>query len=428
MSMRIVPAIRVRGAVSMPGDKSISHRAVIIGSIAKGETFIQNLLASDDLAATGEALRELGVEIREEGKNAVSVKGRGLRGFKVPRRELFMRDSGTSMRVLLGLLVGQCFTSKLTAGRSLSKRPMRRVTEPLAAMGAGIEGRDGADLAPLTVRGGRLKGMHHRLPVASAQVKSALLLAGLYADGVTSVTEPFKSRDHTERMLALFGADISVDGLTVSVRSGRELAAQRLTVPGDISSAAFFIAAATIIPGSDLIIKDVGINNTRSGAVEILKRMGADVSISGERVEWEPRADLRVRSAKLRATTVRSDEIPRAIDEIPILMVAAAFAAGETVIKGASELRVKETDRINSMAANLRSAGVDIESAGGDIKIRGPASPRGGRFEAFGDHRTAMSMAVLSLAADGESELDDPASVTKSFPQFFDTLNSVISR
>ncbi|MFA5147500.1 MAG: 3-phosphoshikimate 1-carboxyvinyltransferase [Candidatus Omnitrophota bacterium] len=422
MGFSVRPSKRFTGSLVLPGDKSISHRGVMVASLASGTTVIKNILRSDDTLATIEALRALGVGI-EESADEIAVTGLGLSGFKKPAGPVFMRDSGTSMRIMLGILAGQPFDTVLTAGKGLSKRPMRRVTEPLGMMGGRFEGKDNANFAPITVRGSKLNPIDYVSPVASAQVKSAILFAGLYTDGTTSVSEPHRSRDHTERMLKAFGAEISIDGLKVSVKGGASLRARELDVPGDISSAAFFLLGAAIVKGSSIRLDSVGINPTRTGIIDILRDMGANINIENEReVASEPVGDIIAEYGGLRGVTVEGDLIPRTIDELPAVMIAAAFASGTTVIKGAQELKIKETDRISSMAANLKNMGAKFSLRGDDIFIEGSDNLRGITAMSFGDHRTAMSMLIAGLAAKGETTVDDTDCIAKSYPDFIEHL------
>ncbi|MFA5338897.1 MAG: 3-phosphoshikimate 1-carboxyvinyltransferase [Candidatus Omnitrophota bacterium] len=426
-SATIRPAKRLRGSLALPGDKSISHRAVMLASLANGTSVIKNILHSDDTLTTIEAFRALGIDIKES-PDEITIIGRGIKGLKEPAAPIFMRNSGTSMRLLLGILAGQPFAATLTADKGLAARPMRRVTEPLSMMGAKFEGKNNADYAPITVRGGKLNPIDYVSPVASAQVKSAILLAGLYAGRKTSVTEPSKSRDHTERMLKAFGARVSAEGLKVSVEGGANLRAQDIDVPGDISGAAFFMVAATIVKDSAVTLKSVGVNPTRTGIIDILNKMGAKISIENAReIASEPVADITIESAELRGATIEGDLIPRSIDELPVVMVAAAYASGTTIIKGAQELKVKETDRISSMAANLKNMGAKFNLKGDDIVIEGTGLLKGITAMSFGDHRTAMSMAVAGLAAKGDTIIDDTACIAKSYPNFLKDLNSLLA-
>lgn len=398
----------------------------MLSSIADGTSRIKNFLHSDDTDITTDAFRKLGIDIKEN-QNEISINGKGLLGLSKPSTELFMRNSGTTMRILLGVLAGQSFQTTLTADEGLAKRPMRRVTEPLSLMGAKIEGKDNANYAPITILGGKLKAIDYVSKVASAQVKSAILLAGLYADGKTSVTEPSKSRDHTERMLMAYGAYVSIEGLKISIKGGVNLKSQDIEVPGDISSAAFFIVGASIVKGSSIVLKSVGINPTRTGIIDILKKMGAKIKIENIReVASEPVGDIYVESSDLHGLIIEGDLIPRTIDELPIVMVAAAYADGTTIIKSAQELKVKETDRINSMATNLNRMGAKFSVEGDNIIIKGSKALKGVRAKSFGDHRTAMSMAIAGLAAKGETIIDDIDCIAKSYPGFITDFESLL--
>lgn len=426
MEFSISPGKRLTGSLVVPADKSITHRAVMLASLANGTSIIKNILRSEDTLTTIEAFRALGVDIQEN-TNEITITGQGLYGLKEPEGPLFMRNSGTSMRLLLGILAGQPFAVTLTADEGLSKRPMRRVTEPLSMMGAKFEGEDGADYAPITVIGGKLKAINYVSKIASAQVKSAILLAGLYASGTTTVSEMAKSRDHTERMLKTFNAKISTQGLMTAVSGGTSLRAANVEIPGDVSSAAFFMVGASIIKGSSITLRSVGINPTRTGIIDILGMMGAKVTITNIHDGIaEPRGDIFVESSDLHGVRIQGNIIPRCIDELPIIMVAAAYADGATVIHGASELKVKETDRINSMAGNLRNMGAKFEIRGDDIMIEGSRSLRGISAISFGDHRTAMSMIIAGLAAQGETTIDDTDCIAKSYPDFLRDLNSLL--
>ena len=412
------PGGKLSGRIRVPGDKSISHRSIMLGSLAEGTTEVEGFLEGEDALATLQAFRDMGVVIEGPHHGRVTIHGVGLHGLKAPAGPLYMGNSGTSMRLLSGLLAAQPFDTTLTGDASLSKRPMNRVAKPLRAMGAVIEtapeGRP-----PLTIRGGqRLTGMDYEMPMASAQVKSCLLLAGLYAAGRTSVTEPAPTRDHTERMLRGFGYPVSVEGSTASVESGHKLTATRIEVPADISSAAFFLVAASIAEDSELVLEHVGINPTRTGVIDILKLMGGDISLENQReVGGEPVADIRVRSAQLKGIDIPEDLVPLAIDEFPVLFVAAACAQGRTVLRGAEELRVKESDRIQVMADGLIALGVKAEPTPDGIIIEGGAIG-GGEVWAHGDHRIAMSFSVASLRASAPIRIHDCANVATSFPNF----------
>jgi 3-phosphoshikimate 1-carboxyvinyltransferase len=422
------PVKAVRGEISVPGDKSISHRSIMLGSIAKGITTVTGFLRGEDNMATLNAFRAMGVEIEDDG-TTLKIHGRGLHGLSEPEDLLDCGNSGTSIRLLTGLLAGQSFFSVLTGDRYLRKRPMRRVVTPLAAMGATIAGRAGGEKAPLAITGSKLKGISYESPVSSAQVKSAILLAGLYAEGETRVTEPHLSRDHSERMLRHFGADIEADGRVVAIRGGRELSGQTIAVPGDISSAAFFMVAGLIVPDSEILIKGVGINPTRTGILDILKMMGGDISLLNSReVSGEPVADILVRSSRLKGIEISGDLVPRAIDEFPVISVAAATAEGRTVIRDARELRVKETDRIKAMADNLRLAGIRVDEADDGMTVYGANGFTAFRADSQGDHRIAMSMLIASLVADGECTVIDTGCIATSFPTFSRLLEQVSVR
>ncbi|MCP1647387.1 bifunctional prephenate dehydrogenase/3-phosphoshikimate 1-carboxyvinyltransferase [Pseudomonas nitroreducens] len=412
------PGGRLSGRVRVPGDKSISHRSIMLGSLAEGTTEVQGFLEGEDALATIQAFRDMGVVIEGPHHGRVTVHGVGLHGLKTPPGPIYLGNSGTSMRLLSGLLAAQPFDTTLTGDASLSKRPMNRVAKPLREMGAVIEtGPEGRP--PLTIRGGqKLTGMHYDMPMASAQVKSCLLLAGLYAAGETSTTEPAPTRDHTERMLRGFGYPVDVEGATARVESGHKLSATSIEVPADISSAAFFLVAASIAEGSDLTLEHVGINPTRTGIIDILKLMGADITLENQReVGGEPVADIRVRSAQLKGIDIPEDLVPLAIDEFPVLFVAAANAEGRTVLRGAEELRVKESDRIQVMADGLLALGVKCEPTPDGIIIDG-GSYGGGEVWSHGDHRIAMSFSVASLRAGAPIRIHDCANVATSFPNF----------
>ncbi|MFN9587386.1 MAG: bifunctional prephenate dehydrogenase/3-phosphoshikimate 1-carboxyvinyltransferase [Pseudomonadaceae bacterium] len=412
------PGSSLAGRIRVPGDKSISHRSIMLGSLAEGTTEVEGFLEGEDALATLQAFRDMGVVIEGPHHGRVTIHGVGLHGLKAPAGPLYMGNSGTSMRLLSGLLAAQPFDTTLTGDASLSKRPMNRVAKPLREMGAVIEtGPEGRP--PLSIKGGqRLTGMAYEMPMASAQVKSCLLLAGLYAAGSTSVTEPAPTRDHTERMLRGFGYPVSVEGSTASVESGHKLTATRIEVPADISSAAFFLVAASIAEGSELVLEHVGINPTRTGVIDILKLMGGDITLENQReVGGEPVADIRVRAAKLKGIDIPEDLVPLAIDEFPVLFVAAACAEGRTVLRGAEELRVKESDRIQVMADGLIALGVKAEPTPDGIIIEG-GTIGGGEVWAHGDHRIAMSFSVASLRASAPIRIHDCANVATSFPNF----------
>jgi 3-phosphoshikimate 1-carboxyvinyltransferase len=419
VTFTIEPGGALRGAIRVPGDKSISHRAVIFGAIAEGDTQVSGFLEAADTLATAAAFRAMGVEVDGPRDGRLSVRGVGLRGLRAPAAGLDLGNSGTAMRLLPGVLVAQAFDVRLCGDASLNTRPMGRIITPLASMGARIEASD-ALTPPLAIHGlgAPLAAIEYRMPVASAQVKSCLLLAGLYADGVTRIHEPAPSRDHTERMLSAFGHPVARAGDVVSIAGGGALRGTAVEVPGDISSAAFFLVGASIAPGSDLHIEGVGMNPTRVGVIEVLRTMGAHIDIVHERdVGGEPIADLHVRAADLRGVHIPPELVPLAIDEFPALFIAAACARGETVLVGARELRVKESDRIAAMAEGLTALGVDAEPRDDGMRIRGGALG-GGRVASHGDHRIAMALAMAGLRASAPVVIDDCANVATSFPGF----------
>ena len=413
------PGGSVRGDIRVPGDKSMSHRSIMLGALAEGTTEVKGFLEGEDSLATLQAFRDMGVTIEGPEDGFVRIHGVGMHGLQAPRGPLYLGNSGTAMRLFSGLLAAQPFDSELTGDASLSKRPMGRVADPLRAMGAVIDTAEGGR-PPLKIRGGQvLNGIHYDMPVASAQVKSCLLLAGLYAEGVTSVTEPAPTRDHTERMLEGFGYHVHRDGATASVSGGGKLTACAIDVPADISSAAFFLVAATIAPDSDLTLRHVGMNPTRVGVINILRQMGANIEVLEERViGGEPVADLRVRSAQLNGIDIPEEQVPLAIDEFPVLFIAATCAKGRTVLRGAEELRVKESDRIQVMADGLAALGVETTVTPDGIIIEGGQTIGGGTVESHEDHRISMSFAVASLRANGPIRINDCSNVATSFPGF----------
>jgi 3-phosphoshikimate 1-carboxyvinyltransferase len=420
----IQPGGRLHGSARVPGDKSISHRAIMLGGIADGRTEVSGFLEGEDTLATLAAFQAMGVGI-ERDRDRVVIDGVGLNGLRPPAGPLDLGNSGTSMRLLAGLLAGQRFDTTLTGDASLSRRPMRRVTEPLARMGARIETTE-MGTAPLRIHGGAtLSGIDYASPVASAQVKSCLLLAGLYAAGETRVSEPMRSRDHTERMLTAFGCPLRIDDLSVTVTGGAGLKSCAIEVPADISSAAFFLVGASIAPGSDLVLKGVGINPTRDGVIAILRAMGADIEVLSPRMQGgEPVADLRVRHAPLRGVRIDPALVPSAIDEFPAIFIAAACARGTTVLSGAEELRVKESDRITTMAANLHALGIAADPKADGIVIEG-GQLADGLVDAHDDHRIAMAFAMAGLCARGAITVTNCANVATSFPGFVELAQSV---
>ncbi|MBQ7583478.1 MAG: 3-phosphoshikimate 1-carboxyvinyltransferase [Lachnospiraceae bacterium] len=418
-----------RGELRVPGDKSISHRAVMFGAIAEGVTHINGFLNGADCISTINCFKALGVKIEHDGGTGVTVCGVGLHGLKKPDGVLDCGNSGTTVRLMSGILAGQGFTSTITGDASIRKRPMKRIMTPLMEMGADISSLEGNDCAPLKLRAASLHGIDYRSNIASAQVKSAVLLAGLYAEGETTVTEPALSRNYTELMLSAMGADITRSGLSVTLRPGKPLKAQDITIPGDISSAAYFIGAALILKGSDLLIKNTGINPTRAGIIEVFKAMGGSISLENERTEAGERvADIRVKSSALHGTEISGDIIPTLIDELPLIAVVAAFAEGTTVIRDAAELKVKESDRIALVTKNLKAMGADIEATEDGFIINASGTPKplhGVRIDDSLDHRIAMSFAVAGLAAEGDTEIMHPECVSISYPGFFEDLTSL---
>jgi len=427
-TLQIKPAKKLSGEISVQGDKSISHRAVILGSIAEGTTRVTNFLPSEDCIRTIKAFEAMGINI-EMNRNTLIINGKGLNGLTEPNDVMDMRNSGTSARLLCGLLSGQPFFSVMTGDSSLRRRPMKRIAEPLRMMGAAIWGRGGGDFLPMCIKGSETEGITYKLPVASAQVKSAILFAGLYAKGRTSVEEITTSRDHTERMMDYFGINLERKGTTIIVEGGERPSARNVDVPGDISAAAFFMVGASIVSDSDVVIKDVGINPTRTGIIDILMKMGASIEILNQRkMGAEPAGDIRIKSALLKGVEIKGDIIPRCVDELPVICIAAAVAEGETVIKDASELRVKESDRIAVMAECLSRVGVEVETYPDGIRIKGGRGFKGTVCNSHGDHRIAMSMAIAGLITEGEMTIEDTECINTSFPEFEETLRKLVKR
>lgn len=407
---------KAAGQIKVPGDKSISHRAVMLGSLANGVTEISGFLKGADCLSTIDCFKKMGIDIDINGEN-ITVHGNGLRGLKKPDEMLYTGNSGTTTRLLCGILAGQNFDTSITGDASIQKRPMGRVVQPLSMMGAKIEN----EYCPLYITGTKLHGIDYKMPVASAQVKTAIILAGLYADGETVIHEIEKSRDHTELMLSAMGADLTVDNLDITVKPTNALTAVNVDVPGDISSAAFFLVLGAIMLNSQITVTNVGINPTRTGIIDVLKDMGADITLENVHTSaGETVADITVRSSSLKGTTVGGDIIPRLIDELPIIAVAAVFADGQTVIKDAQELKVKETNRIRAVVDEFNKCGIDITETDDGMIINGGKSIHGADFKTYGDHRMAMSLTVLAQLADGESTLDDSDCACVSYPTFFD--------
>jgi 3-phosphoshikimate 1-carboxyvinyltransferase len=417
---------KIEGEIFLPGDKSISHRAIMLGSIAQGETRIKGFSDCADCRNTVKAFLKLGIEIKEHSEGELTVYGQGLKGLTCPREIIDAGNSGTTMRLLSGILAGQDFTSTITGDEYLLKRPMRRIILPLREMGAKISSPDD-NHPPLTIVGQKLKAIDYHSPIASAQVKSCIILAGLYAKGRTSVTEPSPSRDHTERMLKYLGAPLKIRGTTVSIEGLFKLEAKPITIPGDISSAAFFIIACLLLQNSKIKIKGVGINPTRTGIIDVLKQMGAKIIIENvHEICGEPVADLIVKSSTLRGTKIGGDLIPRIIDEIPVLAVAATQAKGITEISDAQELRVKESDRIGNVVSELSKMGASIKEKEDGMVISGGKRLLGNSVNSFGDHRMAMALVIAGLIADGETTISDVECINTSFPHFMDILNRMV--
>lgn len=411
---------RIQGELEPPGDKSISHRAVIFGALSAGTSHYSHFLEAEDCLSTLKAFQAMGVSFENKlGSGKLTIHGVGLSGLEPPKSELYLGNSGTSMRLILGVLAGQSFPVTLAGDPSLSSRPMRRVTDPLKKMGAQIKGRDQENFAPLTVRGGRLKGIDFDNKLASAQVKSAILLAGLYAEGQTRVRETVSSRDHTERFLTAAGAKFKKEGEWLVLEKTESLKPFSAVIPGDISSAAFFIAGAAMTPGSELRVRNVSLNPTRTGILQALKRMGASIEVKQTQSEPEPLGEITVQGRALQGSRITAEEIPSLIDELPVMITVMALAEGESLVSGAKELRVKETDRIKSMVTNLNALGGKLQELEDGCMIRGVSEFKGGKVTSFGDHRTAMSMAVASLKTQGGIKIEEFDCVNTSFPGFF---------
>lgn len=420
--MKFIKCNRLKGEVTIPGDKSVSHRSVMFGSIAKGTTEIHNFLQGADCLSTIACFQKMGVEIERTG-GRVLVHGNGLRGLKKPDGILDCGNSGTTTRLISGILAAQDFSVTLTGDASIQKRPMKRIIDPLSRMGARIESLHGNGCAPLAITGSKLHGIHYQSPVASAQVKSAILLAGLYAEGETKVTEPYVSRNHTELMLSCFGADVHTEHTTAVIQPAKELCASKILVPGDISSAAFFIAAGLMVPGSELLIRNVGINPTRDGILHVCREMGADITLMNPKSgDGEPVADILVKSSQLHGTVIGGAIIPTLIDELPMIAAMACFAEGDTIIKDASELKVKESNRIDVMVRNLTAMGADVEETDDGMVIHGGKPLHGAVIDSKLDHRIAMTFAITGCCADGETEILGAECVDISYPGFYKDL------
>lgn len=413
------------GEIKIPGDKSISHRSVMFGSIAHGVTRVTNFLPGDDCLSTISCFRKLGVTI-DERDNELIINGNGFEGLKEANEVLDVGNSGTTIRLLLGILAGRPFFSSLVGDESIAKRPMTRVTDPLAKMGAQIDGRKNGSYTPISIRGGGLNPIHYQLPVASAQVKSALILAGLQADGESTIIELAETRDHTERMIRKFGGQIRKDNKVIKVNGGQKLTAADVQVPGDISSAAFFLVAAAIVPGSEIVLKNVGLNPTRTGIIEVMNNMGADLQIINHNVDsFEPSGDILIKASNLNGTVIEGELIPKLIDEIPIIALLATQATGKTIIKDASELKVKETNRIDTVVEELRKFGAAIEATDDGMIIHGNSKLSGGTVSSHGDHRIGMMLAIAALVCQDVVELENPQAIAVSYPNFFNHLDII---
>ena len=425
--MTITKAKSLKGEITVPGDKSISHRGVMFGAISEGITELTGFLDGADCRSTISCFRAMGIDISQD-KDHVVIHGKGLHGLTAPSNMLDVGNSGTTTRLISGILAGQPFISSLNGDESIQKRPMGRIITPLTQMGAHIKSIKDNGCAPLEIGGRQLHSIHYDSPVASAQVKSCVLLAGLYADGITSVTEPVVSRNHTELMLSGFGADIKTNGLTASIEGSPKLIGQKINVPGDISSAAYFIVAGLICPNADLLIKNVNTNPTRAGIIKVAQSMGGNIELINERIiSGEPVADIHVTTSQLTGCEISGDIIPTLIDEIPVIAVMAACAKGTTIVKDAAELKVKESDRIATVTENLKAMGADVTATDDGMIINGGNALRGTTIKTYKDHRIAMSFAIAGLIADGETTFDDENCPVISYPNFFETIKALLS-
>ncbi|MFZ3588667.1 3-phosphoshikimate 1-carboxyvinyltransferase [Bacillus sp. DJP31] len=418
----------LKGHIQVPGDKSISHRAVMLGAVADGVTTVEHFLPGEDCLSTISCFEKMGITIHRNGEN-VTVDGSGWNGLLEPKEILDVGNSGTTTRLLLGILAGLPLHACLIGDESISMRPMKRVTNPLRKMGAKIDGREDGQFTPIASRGGSLQGIDFHSPVASAQVKSAILLAGLNANGKTTVTEPHQSRDHTERMLQAFGVTIEVEGNTISLSGGQQLTATSIYVPGDISSAAFLLVAGAIVPNSEIVVKNVGINPSRTGIIDVLQQMGATISIQNKREKnFEPFADLHISTSNLNGIEIGGELIPRLIDEIPIIALLATQAQGTTIIKDASELKVKETNRIDTVVKELSKLGANIIATEDGMIIKGKSSLHAAAVQSHGDHRIGMMLSIASFVANGEMSIEDTEAIAVSYPSFFEHIESLIMK
>ena len=415
----------LQGSIRVPGDKSISHRSIMFGALAEGTTVVTGFLKGNDCLSTIDCFRKMGVTI-EENDDTIVIHGVGFDGLREPKEILDVGNSGTTTRLLLGILAGLPFHSVVIGDDSIASRPMKRVTEPLRKMGASIDGREGGQYTPLSIRGGTLTPLNYTLPFASAQLKSALIFAGLQAEGTTKITEPEKTRDHTEHMIRQFGGSIRREGDTIEVEGGQTFTGQTIDVPGDISSAAFFLVAGAIVPESTLTLKHAGLNPTRAGIVEVLEKMGASLQITPQTSKGEPVGDITVKHSRMTAIEIGGAIIPRLIDEIPIIALLATQAEGTTVIKDAEELKVKETNRIDAVVEELSKLGADIQATEDGMVIQGPVKLHGGKVTSRGDHRIGMMLAIASLLTDEKVEIEEFESIDVSYPSFLKDLNSIM--
>lgn len=416
----------LEGTIAIPGDKSISHRSIMFGAIAKGKTTVANFLLGEDCLSTISCFKKLGVSI-EQLDDQVVIEGKGIEGLQEPSQILDVGNSGTTIRLLMGILAGRPFHSVLVGDESIGKRPMTRVTKPLSTMGTVIHGRKNAEYTPISITGGRLNPIEYAMPVASAQVKSSLLFAGLQADGTTTIVEPAKTRDHTERMIGKFGGSIEVDGCTVRITGGQQLTGTNIHVPGDISSAAFFLVAGAIVPNSCITLKNVGLNPTRTGIIDVMQEMGADITIIPyEEDAFEPCGDIIIKTSNLKGITIKGDLIPRLIDEIPVIALLASQAEGVTVIQNAEELKVKETNRIDTVVNELKKLGANIDATDDGMIINGKTELTGGTVSSYGDHRIGMMLSIAAAICKEDVYLENEESIFISYPSFFNHLESLI--
>ncbi len=417
----------LKGELTIPGDKSISHRSIMLGSLAKGTTIVTNFLNGADCNSSIKCFKKLGIEIEHPEPDKVIVHGKGLDGLSASKLDLDVGNSGTTIRLMSGILSAQNFDTIISGDDSICRRPMGRIIKPLSSMGANIKSKLSNDCAPLHITGSKLKGIHYESPIASAQVKSAILFAGMYAEGETSVNEPYLSRNHSEQMINYFGGKVISEGTKCTIIPRPALEGREVVVPGDLSSAAYFLVAGLIVPGSEILVKNVGINETRDGLIEVIKKMGGKIELLNVTGESEPSADILVKYSKLKGITIEKDLIPRLIDEIPIIAVMACFAEGTTIIKDAQELKVKESNRIDVMVENLRKMGADIEPTDDGMIINGGKTLTGTILGSRHDHRVAMSFAIAGLAAEGKTEIVGSECVNISYPGFYEDLNSLMT-